>query len=53
MEEKIEKKKMQLLKESDNKRRKLWVLIARKEIPKVFSTVFQATSPRSCVRHFC
>ena len=35
MEEKIEKKRIQVLKENDNKRRKLWVLIARKEIPKV------------------
>lgn len=34
-EEKIEKKRIQAMKENDNKRRKLWILIARKEIPKV------------------
>ena len=35
MEEKIERKRIQVMKENDNKRRKLWILLARKEIPKV------------------
>ena len=35
MEDKIERKRMQAMKENDNKRRKLWILLARKEIPKV------------------
>ena len=35
MEEKVERKRIQVMKENDNKRRKLWILLARKEIPKV------------------
>ena len=38
MEEKMEKKRIQMMKENENKRRKLWILIARKEIPKVSMT---------------
>ena len=38
MEEKMEKKRIQMMKENENKRRKLWILIARKEIPKVSET---------------